>query len=206
MRPNEPIEPRQGRTIRSMKHNILPLTGAIRKAPVLIAGLLALSLAQARLHAATGNIYMFTANPELEQGTHGVAGFLRSVGYNVTVEPAGGGPYRALDADSPSVQSNKIAQLQAYDLIIIHRNFGSAILNTSSTEVSIWNQMKVPLLCMNGPVVLSDIPPPYSVPAKELVVDEQVDLRAGPVVIVISHVKVRHDGVVHGDGTSAEIN
>ena len=202
-----------------MKHNILPLTGAIRKAPVLIAGLLALSLAQARLHAATGNIYMFTANPELEQGTHGVAGFLRSVGYNVTVEPAGGGPYRALDADSPSVQSNKIAQLQAYDLIIIHRNFGSAILNTSSTEVSIWNQMKVPLLCMNGPVVLSDIPPPYSVPAKLRWKWMNVHGNANapqvqPYMILASSNNAMNHPIVadldvadyNNDGTSAEIN
>src|SRR5437867_3691304 len=117
-----------------MKNKMLPLSGAFRKAPALIIGLLTLFSTQVGLQAATGNIYMFTANPELEQGTKGIGGFLRSLGYNVTVEPAGGGPYRALDADSPSVQSNKIAQLQAYNLIVIHRNFGSAILNTSAAE------------------------------------------------------------------------
>src|SRR6266581_1939765 len=166
MRQNEPIKTPQETTIKSMKNQIVSLTGVSRKAPVVILNLLTLFLTQVGLQAATGNIYMLTANPELEQGTHGIGGFLRSLGYNVTVEPPGGGPYRALDADSPSVQSNKIAELQAYDLIIIHRNFGSAILNTSSTELSIWNQMKVPLLCMNGPVILGDIPPPYSTTLK----------------------------------------
>ena len=107
---------------------------------------------------------MFTANPELERGTKGIGGFLRSLGYTVTLEECGATSYRNLDTDPDA--ATKIAQIQAYDLIIIHRNFGSAILNSSAAETSLWNQMKVPILCMNGPVILNDIPPPYSTPTK----------------------------------------
>ncbi len=201
-----------------MKYKIVSPDGVRCIAPLLII-LLSLFLAPQWLHAATGNIYMFTANPELEQGSHGIGGFLRSLGYNVTVEPPGGGPYRALDEDSPSVQSNKIAELQAYDLIIIHRNFGSAILNSSSTELSIWNQMKVPLLCMNGPVILSDIPPPYSTTLKlrwkwiNVHGNANAPQVAPYMILAASNNAANHPIVAdldvadfNHDGTSAEIN
>ena len=114
-----------------MKHKIVS-TGRVRSAVALWSILLSLFLAPQCLQAATGNIYMFTANPELERGNKGIGGFLRSLGYNVTLEECGVSSYRNLDTDADA--TTKIAQIQAYDLVIIHRNFGSAILNSSAAE------------------------------------------------------------------------
>jgi hypothetical protein len=102
-------------------------------------------------HAASGNIYMITSNPEYEVGTRGFAGFLRSLGYSVVVGPGSCDPYLALDTDPD--QANKIAQLQSYNLIIIHRNFGSGTLNSTATERGIWNKLLVPILNCNGPTI-----------------------------------------------------
>ena len=81
-----------------MKYKIVSPDGVRCIAPLLII-LLSLFLAPQWLHAATGNIYMFTANPELERGTKGVAGFFRSLGYNVTLEECGDVSYENLDTD-----------------------------------------------------------------------------------------------------------
>jgi len=101
--------------------------------------------------ARTGRIYLFTSNPDLEEGPKGFAGFLRGLGYTVDVEPPGGGPYRALDTD-PAAQS-KIAELEGYDLVAVHRNFGSATLASSEAEIALWNQLRVPILLCNAPIV-----------------------------------------------------
>ena len=102
-------------------------------------------------HAASGNIYMVTSNPEYEASTRGFAGFLRSLGYSVVVGPGSCDPYLALDTDPD--QAAKIAQLESYNLIIIHRSFGSGTLNSTATERGIWNKLKVPILNCNGPAI-----------------------------------------------------
>ena len=78
-------------------------------------------------HAASGSIYMITSNPENEVGTRGFAGFLRGLGYTVTVGPGSRDPHRTLDAEAPAAQAAKIAELESYNPIIIHRRFGSRL-------------------------------------------------------------------------------
>lgn len=107
--------------------------------------------------AASGNIYMITSNPSYEVENRGFAGFLRSLGYSVTVGEGSCDPYLALDTETPAVQAAKIAQLESYDLIIIHRNFGSGTLNTSPTERAIWNHLKVPILLCNAPIARNNV-------------------------------------------------
>ncbi|HOA62732.1 MAG: hypothetical protein KA191_17295 [Verrucomicrobia bacterium] len=108
--------------------------------------------------AASGKIYVFTSNPALEEGTNNFAGFLRGLGYTVTVLPnPGGSPYEILDVigtTNAAYQAELIAELTTnYDLLIIHRNYGSSTLASSPAEVAIWNNLKVPILCANAPYV-----------------------------------------------------
>lgn len=95
---------------------------------------------------------MITSNPELEADGKGFGGFLRSLGYTVEVTPPGDVRYNTLDADAPEDRARKIAELESYDLIIIHRNFGSATLATTDAEITIWNQLNAPILMCNAPI------------------------------------------------------
>jgi hypothetical protein len=110
--------------------------------------------------AASGKIYMFTQNPSLEAGTSNFGGFLRSLGYTVTVEQnAGANAYEILDvigSTNQPLQAQLISELTNYDLIIIHRNYGSGTLNSSTNEMAIWNMMNVPILCCNAPYARSN--------------------------------------------------
>lgn len=106
--------------------------------------------------AASGRILIFTSNPDLEAGAKGFGGFLRALGYTADVTPPGDLRYTTLDADSPEDRATKIAELEACDLVVIHRNFGSATLASTETEISIWNQLKVPILMCNAPIARSN--------------------------------------------------
>jgi len=109
-------------------------------------------------HAASGRIYMFTTTPGMETETNGFAGFLRNLGYTVTVEQdAGVDLYEMLDeigVTNQALQAELISELTTnYDLIIVHRTYGSGSLSSSAAEVTIWNTLKVPILCCNAPYV-----------------------------------------------------
>ena len=112
-------------------------------------------------HAASGRIYMFTTTPAIEAGTNGFAGFLRGLGYTVTVEQdAGVDPYESLDViqtNNPAQYATLIGQLTTnYDLIIVQREYGSGTLGSSAAEKAIWNNLNVPLLCCNAPMLPSN--------------------------------------------------
>jgi hypothetical protein len=111
-------------------------------------------------HAASGRIYMFTTTPAIEAGTNGLAGFLRGLGYTVTVEQdAGVDPYETLDViltNNPAQYATLVSELtNNYDLIIVQREYGSGTLGSSATEKAIWNNLNVPLLCCNAPMLPS---------------------------------------------------
>jgi len=129
---------------------------------------LALALAGASLlaapwaaHAASGRIFMFTTQTALENGPNSFGAFLRSLGYTVTVLPDPGvSLYEVLDlvgSTNQALQGQLIAQLtNNYDLIIVHRSYGSGTLAGSDAERALWNNLNVPLLCCNAPYVRSD--------------------------------------------------
>ena len=112
-------------------------------------------------HAASGSIYMFTTTPALEAGTNGLAGFLRGRGYTVTVmQNAGANPYETLDViqtNNPTQFATLLTELTNYNLIIVQREYGSGTLASGSggTEKEIWNNMNVPILCCNAPMLPS---------------------------------------------------
>jgi hypothetical protein len=110
-------------------------------------------------HAASGSIYMFTTTPTYEAGTNGLAGFLRGLGYTVTVmQDAGADPYETLDViqtNNPAQYATLIAQLTSYNLIIVQREYGSGTLASTATERALWNNMNVPILCCNAPMLPS---------------------------------------------------
>ncbi|MBI4326125.1 MAG: hypothetical protein HY674_12795 [Chloroflexi bacterium] len=98
-------------TSRSLCHRILPTA--------LVIALVTLGWVAAApsLPGATGDIYTITSNPDFEAGDKGFGGFLRRLGYTVTVMPAGDTTYLTLDADTEAARAAKIAQLESYDLI-----------------------------------------------------------------------------------------
>jgi hypothetical protein len=113
------------------------------------------------VHAASGRIFMFTTQTALENGPNSFGDFLRSLGYTVTVLPDPGvSPYEILDvigSTNAALQAQLIAELtDNYDLIIIHRSYGSGVLAGSEAERAIWNNLNVPILCCNAPYVRSD--------------------------------------------------
>lgn len=108
-------------------------------------------------NAASGRIFVFTSNPALEDTTNNFGGFLRGLGYTVTVlQNPGASPYELLDVigtTNAEYQAQLIAELTSdYDLIIIHRNYGSGTLASSAAEIAIWNQLNVPILMANAPI------------------------------------------------------
>jgi len=99
-----------------------------------------------------GRILLVTSNPDLEQDQKGFGGFLRQLGYTVDVTPPGDVTYNTLDTDTSEERERKIGELEGYDLIAIHRNFGSGTLASSEAEIGIWNQLRVPILLCNAPI------------------------------------------------------
>jgi hypothetical protein len=91
--------------------------------------------------AATGNIFLVTDRPDLEEGSEGLGGYLRSLGYDVTTNIGTGGEneYRVMDA-------GKAAHLETFDLVIIHRATDSGQFNTDAAERQMWNNLNVPLM------------------------------------------------------------
>lgn len=141
-----------------MKTNSPPRVTTTLAAGLVLAGLW---LGVAQGNAASGRIFMFTTQTDLENSTNSFGGFLRSLGYTVTVLPNPGfSYYEALDLvgqTNQALQGQLIAQLtNDYDLIIIHRSYGSGTLSSSDTERAIWNNLNVPILCCNAPYVRSD--------------------------------------------------
>jgi hypothetical protein len=86
-------------------------------------------------------IMLVTDRADLEQGTAGLAGYLRQLGYDVEVSasPGNASEFRTLDA-------TKISRLTSKDLVILHRATSSGDFNTDATERSTWNNMNVPIL------------------------------------------------------------
>ncbi|HKQ38323.1 MAG TPA: hypothetical protein VJ063_09610 [Verrucomicrobiae bacterium] len=109
----------------------------------LIAG--AVLLLAVTLSGNAANIMVVTDRADLEQGTAGLAGYLRGLGYTVEVSasPGNASEFRTLDA-------TKISRLTAKDLVIVHRATSSGDFNTDATERSTWNNMNVPILVMSS--------------------------------------------------------
>lgn len=133
----------------------------VRKCAALVSACAILLLSSSSVLAVSGRIYMFTTQTEVEAGTNSFAGYLRSLGYTVTVEPDPGVDlYEFLDvvgSTNQALQGQLISQLtNNYDLIIIHRSYGSGTLASSDTERAIWNNLNVPILCCNAPYTRSD--------------------------------------------------
>lgn len=121
------------------------------------AGFVALLCSTLVGHAASGRIYLITSNPGLEAGTNNFGGFLRQLGYTVTVmQDAGANPYEYLDqiaATNATLFGQLVSELtNNYDLIIIHRNYGSGALASTTNEIAIWNNLNVPILLCNAPI------------------------------------------------------
>jgi hypothetical protein len=97
---------------------------------------------------ASGSIFIVTDRPDLEEGTAGLAGFLRSIGYDVetNVGRDGENEYRMMDGE-------KAAYLETKDLVIVHRATISGEFNSDATERATWNNLNVPLIL--GSVFLS---------------------------------------------------
>src|SRR5436190_8195301 len=100
--------------------------------------------------ANAATIMIVTDRAELEQGTNGLAGYLRELGYDVEVSasPGNASEFRTLDA-------TKISRLTAKDLVVMHRATSSGDFNTDATERSTWNNMNVPILVMSSLLVRS---------------------------------------------------
>jgi hypothetical protein len=95
-------------------------------------------------------IMLVTDRADLEQGTAGLTGYLRQLGYDVEVSasPGNASEFRTLDA-------TKISRLTSKDLVILHRATSSGDFNTDATERSTWNNMNVPILVMSSLIVRS---------------------------------------------------
>ena len=93
---------------------------------------------------ATGIIFLVTDRADLEtDGTANLAGFLRSLGYQVDVSPSPGNAseFRGL------LSADEIAQLEASDLVIVHRATGSgSFIGEEGAIQTQWNSLEVPLL------------------------------------------------------------
>jgi hypothetical protein len=93
---------------------------------------------------ATGNIFLVTDRADLEgDGTGNLAGYLRSLGYHVDVSPSpdNASNFRGL------LEPGEIAQLEASDLVIVHRATGSgSFIGEEGAIQAQWNSLEVPLL------------------------------------------------------------
>jgi hypothetical protein len=92
----------------------------------------------------TGNIFLVTDRADIEDtGTGNLAGYLRSLGYDVDVSPSPGNAsdFRGL------LEPGEIEQLEASDLVIVHRatSSGSFIGEEGAIQTQ-WNDLDVPLL------------------------------------------------------------
>jgi hypothetical protein len=92
----------------------------------------------------TGNIFLVTDRADLEtDGTANLAGYLRLLGYQVDVSPSpdNASEFRGL------LSADEIAQLEASDLVIVHRatSSGSFIGEEGAIQTQ-WNNLDVPLL------------------------------------------------------------
>jgi hypothetical protein len=105
--------------------------------------LLALLFASNPLHG-SGTIMIVTDRQDLEAGTLGLAGYLRSLGYDVEVNAGNPSEFRG------SLDAAKIARLEAKDLVIVHRATDSGQFNPNTATRDAWNSLDVPMLLMSA--------------------------------------------------------
>ena len=115
-----------------------------RRYVILIAFIMAGLVVWGNANSHAASIMIVTDRSDLEQGTDGLAGFLRSLGYDVEVSqsPNNASEFQTLDA-------SKIARLESKDLVIIHRATNSGEFD-NGPEPSQWNNLNVPLICMSS--------------------------------------------------------
>lgn len=100
--------------------------------------------------AMSQNVFIVTEQGQLEAEGAGFLGdYLRSQGYQVTVD---GDETQGVSYYQGSLTNEKIAYLESFDVVIVHRSISSGSYNGAGI-IDQWNQLKVPLL--NGSAYLA---------------------------------------------------